>query len=460
MLAGLGGAVSAIVWGLILLSVLVFIHEGGHFLAARALGIRVKEFFLGMPCRLRLAHESRRYGTLYGVTPLLLGGYTMVCGMEGGQSPHLAAVLAELQSKGRAGADELAEAVGCTPDEAMDALVTLTDWASVEPYYDPELGEHPDQSTYPARFQTLERDGALRTKYDRGHDFTADGTTAAGDPRPVGNADEFLASERSHTYQSRGFWGRTLILVSGVAINLLCGLLLVVAVLTTAGIPVASNAPVVGTVEQGSVAEQAGIVPGDTLVSVDGVAVDSWNEAVDQVRDRVAEGVDFTIDVERDGQTVEAPVALDGPVERIGIGASTEQYRMGIGEAFSYAFSYIGATAAYIVRLLSPAQIGSVIESSSSVVGISVMASQAASEGAASFMLLAAAVSLSLGFMNLLPIPPLDGGKIVIEAIQAVIRRPISMKVQEGISMVGIALFLLLFFVLLRQDIVRFILGG
>ncbi len=69
-------------------------------------------------------------------------------------------------------------------------------------------------------------------------------------------------------------------------------------------------------------------------------------------------------------------------------------------------------------------------------------------------------MSLSLAFMNLLPIPPLDGGKVVIEAIQAVRRRPVSMRVQQGVSMVGIALFMLLFFVLLRQDIVRFVLGG
>ena len=94
MLAGLGGAVSASIWGLLLLSVLVFVHEGGHFLAARILGIRVKEFFLGMPCRFRLAKASRRYGTVYGVTPILLGGYTMVCGMAGEESPYLAQALA------------------------------------------------------------------------------------------------------------------------------------------------------------------------------------------------------------------------------------------------------------------------------------------------------------------------------------------------------------------------------
>ena len=181
---------------------------------------------------------------------------------------------------------------------------------------------------------------------------------------------------------------------------------------------------------------------------------------VEAVREALPGGTAFTVTVRRDGRPVDVGVALDGPAETLGIQGTVENVRLGIGESLSYALSYVGATASFILRLLQPAHIGEVIESSSSVVGISVMASEAASQGMASFALLAAAVSLSLAFMNLLPIPPLDGGKVVIEAIQAVRRRPVSMRVQQGVSMVGIALFMLLFFVLLRQDIVRFVLGG
>ena len=60
--------------------------------------------------------------------------------------------------------------------------------------------------------------------------------------------------------------------------------------------------------------------------------------------------------------------------------------------------------------------------------------------------------------MNLLPIPPLDGGKILIETIQAIIRRPLSVRVQNAVSIAGIALFGFLFLYLLRGDILRFIL--
>ena len=74
---------SPIFWGLLVLSLLVFVHEAGHYGMARLCGVRVTEFFLGMPFKYKLSHKSKKYGTEVGVTPLLFGGYTRICGMEG-----------------------------------------------------------------------------------------------------------------------------------------------------------------------------------------------------------------------------------------------------------------------------------------------------------------------------------------------------------------------------------------
>jgi regulator of sigma E protease len=65
---------------------------------------------------------------------------------------------------------------------------------------------------------------------------------------------------------------------------------------------------------------------------------------------------------------------------------------------------------------------------------------------------------MSLGFMNLLPIPPLDGGKILIEVVQAITRRPLSPKAQIAISYVGLAFFVFIFLYALQHDIVNFVL--
>ena len=71
------------------------------------------------------------------------------------------------------------------------------------------------------------------------------------------------------------------------------------------------------------------------------------------------------------------------------------------------------------------------------------------------FLNIAAAISMSLGFMNLLPIPPLDGGKILVELIQLALRRELSLRVQNAISYVGLAFFLFVFVFVLRNDILR-----
>ena len=119
--------------------------------------------------------------------------------------------------------------------------------------------------------------------------------------------------------------------------------------------------------------------------------------------------------------------------------------------------SYTVRAATYVSQLIQPAHTMEVLDQSSSIVGISAMASQAASDGPFSLMVLVAAVSMSLGFMNLLPIPPFDGGKILIEVIQLVIRRPLGERAQTALNYLGLAFILFVFVVVLRNDIVRFV---
>ncbi len=120
------------------------------------------------------------------------------------------------------------------------------------------------------------------------------------------------------------------------------------------------------------------------------------------------------------------------------------------------AIDNIVMTAQSVGSLLNPQHTKEVLDNSTSVVGISVMSAEAAAEGPSTFLNFAALISFSLAFMNLLPIPPLDGGKLVIEIIQSVTRREASLKVQTAISIVGVALFGLLFVYMLGVDIMRF----
>ena len=454
--------VSAIFWGLIVLSILVFIHEAGHYAAARAFGVRVTEFMLGLPCRWRLSHKSRKVGTEIGVTPILLGGYNRICGMEPFEEKDLASVLGCVQEHGRVEVTAVASELSITEDEALAALATLTDWASVRPYYDAEKGEKPGQRDWPAAFETQARDAAGLTEFDRGHDFSKEGASKSGAPRDLGcSAEELLEREKSHTYLGMGFFKRLVMLVAGPLVNIVFAFIIVTGAFMVSGVSVASTDPVLGAVTEGSYAANAGLAAGDRVERVGDVEVDSWSALTAAMKPYLEAGVDFSMLVERDGAEVEVNIDLpDGEAsDLLGISSQVKVYHPNVAEAAGLTVRYVQTVASYVVKLIIPQETMGVLSQSTSIVGISVMASQAAQVGISSLVLLAASISMSLGFMNLLPIPPLDGGKILIEIIQLALRRQLSLKVQNIISYIGLAFFLFVFIVVLRNDIFRYVIG-
>jgi regulator of sigma E protease len=162
----------------IVLGFLVVIHEAGHFFAARAFGVRVTEFMIGLPG----PHIGFRHkGTLFGLTAVPLGGYARVCGMEpGAEKAHLREVLAYTYECGTLNMEDVAQHLSITNDEAVDALDELVEWGSV-------VGP-------------LKRDkyNTYRTPVDDRGDFKQ------GDPRPVDDAQNCMSPsvnasiDRSH----------------------------------------------------------------------------------------------------------------------------------------------------------------------------------------------------------------------------------------------------------------------
>ena len=448
--------ITTVLWGLVLLSALVFVHEGGHYLAARACGVRVTEYFLGLPCRWRLSFVSKRNGTRVGVTPLLLGGYAMICGMDPVSSEHAAAVLGHIHRAGTCSVEALADALGISEDEALDACIQLTEWGSIAPVYDPAKGERAGTAAYASTYAAVPRDATGATVLD-GRRFDRANATVRGAPwTPPCSDEEFLARERARTYAGKGFAARACMLLAGIFVNLLSGFLLLMCIYSIVGIDVAQNVNTIGGVEAGSVAEEVGIAPGDAIVAIDGRETTTWEDIVYAIDDARTDGAPFEVVFEHDGARSSAEVRLDAD-EGLGVSVSYAVVRLNPVDSARLTWSYIAETAHGIMQLFNPAQTLQMLDSSTSVVGISVMSARAAAAGPTTFLTLAALISFSLGLMNLLPIPPLDGGKFIIEIIQAVIGRELPLKVQTIVSYVGVALFLALFVYVLRNDIIRFI---
>ena len=451
----MGVVLLSIVCFVLILTILVVVHEGGHAVVARLCGVRVTEFFVGMPFGPQIAKRSSRSGITYGATLALLGGYTKIAGMAAERDPRGPLVLALVNARGTVTVEEVARVLDCEPNEAAEALALLADWGSIEEVW-PDGVSH-GRHDLPNRYRTVRRDAQGRTIYDRHHDFAALEATEAGQPyRPAVSADVFFEQERGRTYGGVGVGKRLAILVAGVACNILLALVLLAGYYMAAGIPVVTGIdPAIQSVVEDSHAAAAGLEPGDEIVGVNGIAVDTPEQAADALAGiRGAGPVDLTFVHEG----VERHATVDvGAHDTLGVyfGYATQTHHPGLGEALGYALDYTGMVAQSVASLLIPSQAGEVLQQSSGVVGIASLTHDAVVEGVGTVVVLAAMLSMSLGWMNLLPIPPLDGGKVLIELVQVVVRRPISMRVQAIANMVGISLFLLLFFYMVMQDVAR-----
>lgn len=129
-------------------------------------------------------------------------------------------------------------------------------------------------------------------------------------------------------------------------------------------------------------------------------------------------------------------------------------------DAIYMGMNYLGMVLAAIASLFNPATAAQTISQSTSIVGIAVLSKDAFEAGFQDFLFFSAVISASLGFMNMLPIPPLDGGRFIVEVFQKLSRKIVSLRAMGYMSMVGFALFMGLFVVMLNQDVQRFVLGN
>ena len=311
----------------VVLGVLVFIHEGAHFLAARAFGVRVTEFMIGFPGP---SLSFRRGETRFGVTCVPLGGYAKICGMTPGDlNPHLKPALAAMYQRGTAYMEDIAHDCNITNDEAYDALSALEEWGCLTgPKKQDEYNTFRTVSVHPTKRQIKQaaRKGLpVPQAYEE------------GTPRPFESADALFEHEYHQQYCSLSFWKRSVILLAGIAMNLLFAIVVIVLIYSVIGI-------------------------------------------------------DYTYE---SGEVVHLNVPLLNSL---------------------YAgLSYIAMVAQAIVSLFNPATAAQTVSDSTSIIGIAVFAKVAADEGVTMFLQFMAMISVSLGLMNLLPIPPLDGGRFVIE---------------------------------------------
>jgi regulator of sigma E protease len=442
------------------LGVLIVVHEFGHYLVARWCGVKVLRFSVGFgrPLYTRVAGLDR---TEWVIAAFPLGGYVkMLDEAEGNVAAHDLPRAFNRQPLGRRAAIVVAGPV------ANFLLAIVLYWALFlhgVPGVKPLVAAPPQQTAAAA--------GGFRAG-DRILEVGGQPVATWQDARwellrhAVGRSRlEVLVSDE-HGVRALRTLDLTALSARDIDENLLERI-----GLRRFQPPIE---PVIGTVVAGSAAARAGLRPGDRITAVDGRGVDTWEQLVNAIRARPGEAT--RIELRRDGRDQPAltitPDAATDNGERIGrIGVSPRidraafaqlhvDVRYGPLESAWRALARTWDTSVFSLQMLWKMITGAVsLTNLSGPLTIADYAGQTAQVGLVAYLSFLALISISLGVINLLPIPMLDGGHLMYYAIELVQRRPVSERAMEVGQQIGMGMLFLLMAFAIFNDLSRLI-GG
>lgn len=288
----------------------------------------------------------------------------------------------------------------------------------------------------------------------------------AGDMNPASQpSPEWLAlpaKERARTFQAKPLWQRAIIVAAGPVANFIVAIVILSAFALAYGV---NRTPsTVGSVLPGSAAEAAGLRPGDVVTSLGGRSVATYGDMVEYTQLRPNEPV--RIEFERGGQALSIDAVIGERIEKDRFGNEYRIGRLGIGPGEPVHES-VGLLEAPIVGLDMTADVvrmtidglGQIITGRRSVaelggpLKIAQVSGERLAMGPTEFVFLIALISINLGFINLLPVPVLDGGHLLFYAVEAVRRRPVESQVMEWAFRGGLIAILALMLLVTLNDL-------
>jgi regulator of sigma E protease len=288
----------------------------------------------------------------------------------------------------------------------------------------------------------------------------------AGDMNAAGAPDAawlaLPAQERAQTFQAKPLWQRAIVVAAGPFINLLLAVLILAGF--AYGYGVDRTPPVIDAVVAGGPGAKAGLQPGDRLLSIGGRPVDTFSDLARYAQIHPDETVSVVL--ERGGQRVAQPLTIGVERQRDRFGNEYRIGRIGIASG-APVLAPVGLIEAPLAGLRMTGDIvvgtvdtlGQVISGRRSIdelggpIRIAKVSGEQLALGWAAFIWLVAMLSINLGFINLLPVPMLDGGHLLFYAIEAVRRRPLDARAQEWAFRGGLAAVLTLMLVVTFNDL-------
>jgi regulator of sigma E protease len=388
------------------LSLLVLVHEAGHFFSARAVGMSPRRFYVGFPPALA---KVKRKGIEYGIGAVPLGGYVKIPGMH------------------RPAPSDLSTFFGPALAEAPQLVAPID--RIKRPLEEGDMdGARGQLPALAEALQHVDLSRMARRSAEKGLNELADGLGA-------------------DAYWRQRTWKKVLVIFAGPGTNLLFAVILFATLFVIGsggyrlGFSMEQDAPIVHDVRADHPAATIGLRPGDRILRIDGQQVRDVSEVPDLIQR--SHGGPITLVVRHQG---------DAQAVRLGPVRPRSEPKLSVPQATWQSVKLTGVITKEIGASLSRLVRGNRKEVSSPV-GIVEGSSEALSQGVETYLWVLGLLSLSLALLNLLPFLPLDGGHIVFSLIEGIRGRAVGREVYERASAIGIALVLLLFFIGLSNDI-------
>jgi regulator of sigma E protease len=425
----------------VILGFMVLIHEFGHYAVAKLLGVRVEQFAIGFGNRL---FGFKKGDTDYRVNALPFGGYVKMSG-ENPMDEHTGDP-AEFMSHPRWHRFLIAIA-----GPAMNILLAIVLLAGIYTVH----YEYPPYKDEPAVIGYVKADSpAAKIGAQRGDrivqiDGVSDPTWEDVEMKELLSANESLP----YTIQ-RGTQKIQGTIVPAAVTNDNAG---------SSGW-YADEPVVLGTLEPNMPAQKIGLKPGDKILTLDGQPVPSIKAMIDRLQQIKSKPVHLEVD--RNGQTLSfdvAPVLADTPDNekhyRLGFSPQAKIGRLPLSEAFKQSLEVNRRYSLLLLQLVGKLVQRHSLDSLRAVsgpIGIAQQAGAAAQEkGWIPLLVLTVIISLNLGIFNLLPIPIMDGGVILLLFIESIMRRDISLNIKERIYQAAFVFLILFAAMVVYNDIVK-----
>jgi len=403
---------------------LVSVHEWGHLIFAKRAGMLAREFAIGFGPKI---FSTTKNETLYTVRLLPIGGYVRVAGDD----PEII----ELKPGHHIGlefndAGKVKQIIVNNKDKHQNAHLIEVESIDL------------DHELYIAGYEIGDETTVHRFDVDRNAFFIMD-------------ERETQIAHFDRQFASKTVGQRAMQLFAGPMMNFILAIVIFIILGLVQGVP--TDRALIGEVEPDSPAEAAGLLAGDEVIAIEGNKIEKWTEFTATVQKSPETALDFTI--LRDGKETNltvTPKELQVEEETIGqVGVKLAFEKSFIG-TFKYGFTQTYETTKLIITNLAMLVTGQLsLDMLSGPVGIYDATDQVVQTGFMNFLMWTAMLSINLGIINLVPLPALDGGRLLFVGIEAVRGKPIDPQKEGFVHVIGFALLMLLMLVVTWNDIQR-----